>query len=143
MHTIFLMDILFVFFYIKEKTTPGVIKNQVLITNTTVPNPLSNATSTLPSSQHKSKYGDCTVLMYQVELPSKCLPAHSYRRCMLHLSILLLPIKQGQSGYLDWISKLWSVHRHNDMGSNGIMIKLSHHLLNHLSSRRQQNTQFW
>lgn len=39
----------------EEKTTPGVIKNQVLITNTTVPNLLSKATSTLPSSQHKTE----------------------------------------------------------------------------------------
>lgn len=40
----------------EEKTTPGVIKNQDLTTNTTVPNfPLSNATSTLPSSQHKTE----------------------------------------------------------------------------------------
>lgn len=40
----------------EEKTTPGVIKNQDLTTNTTVPNLLlSNATSTLPSSQHKTE----------------------------------------------------------------------------------------
>lgn len=39
----------------EEKTTPGVIKNQVLIINTTMPNLLSNATSTLPSSQHKTE----------------------------------------------------------------------------------------
>lgn len=39
----------------EENTTPGVIKNQVLITNTTVPNLLSSATSTLPSSQHKTE----------------------------------------------------------------------------------------
>ncbi|CAO2600143.1 Emcn [Lemmus lemmus] len=39
----------------EEKPTPGVIKNHDLTTNTTAPNlPLSNATSTLPSSQHKS-----------------------------------------------------------------------------------------
>ncbi|XP_057649758.1 endomucin [Chionomys nivalis] len=40
----------------EEKTTPSVIKNQDLTTNTTVPNLLlSNATSTLPSSQHKTE----------------------------------------------------------------------------------------
>lgn len=120
--TVLLMDVLFLFvfvFHITEKTTPGVIKNQDLTTNTTVPNLLSNVTSTLPIFQHKSKYGDCTVLMYQGELPSECLPAHSYRRPMLLLCFLLLPITQGQSDNLDWISKLWSVHRHNDMGSNG------------------------
>lgn len=39
----------------EEKTTPGVIKNQDLTTNTTVPNLLSNVTSTLPSSQHKTE----------------------------------------------------------------------------------------
>lgn len=38
----------------EENTTPDVIKNQVLITNTAVPN-LSNATSTLLSSQHKTE----------------------------------------------------------------------------------------
>ncbi|XP_075837382.1 endomucin isoform X1 [Microtus pennsylvanicus] len=43
----------------EEKTTPGVIKNQDLTTNTTVPNLLSNVTSMLPSSQHKST-GDPT-----------------------------------------------------------------------------------
>ncbi|XP_075837383.1 endomucin isoform X2 [Microtus pennsylvanicus] len=39
----------------EEKTTPGVIKNQDLTTNTTVPNLLSNVTSMLPSSQHKTE----------------------------------------------------------------------------------------
>lgn len=40
----------------EEKTTPGVIKNQDLTTNTTAPNLLlSNATSTLPSSQQKTE----------------------------------------------------------------------------------------
>ncbi|CAO2600146.1 Emcn [Lemmus lemmus] len=40
----------------EEKPTPGVIKNHDLTTNTTAPNlPLSNATSTLPSSQHKTE----------------------------------------------------------------------------------------
>ncbi|XP_005357387.1 endomucin [Microtus ochrogaster] len=39
----------------EEKTTPGVIKNQDLTTNTTVPNLLSNVTSTLPSTQHKTE----------------------------------------------------------------------------------------
>ncbi|XP_041509865.1 endomucin isoform X2 [Microtus oregoni] len=39
----------------EEKTTPGVMKNQDLTTNTTVPNLLSNVTSTLPSSQNKTE----------------------------------------------------------------------------------------
>lgn len=121
--TVLLMGVLFGFvfgfFHITEKTTPGVIKNQDITTNTTVPNLLLNVTSMLPSSQHKSKYGDCTVLMDQGELPSECLPAHSYRRPMLLPCFLLLPITQGQPDNLDWISKLWSVHRHNDMGSKG------------------------
>ncbi|XP_037063030.1 endomucin isoform X2 [Peromyscus leucopus] len=40
----------------KEPTTPSLIKNEVPTTNTTVPNPLvSNAVSTLPSSQHKTE----------------------------------------------------------------------------------------
>lgn len=51
----------FLFFHIVEPTTPSLIKNEVPTTNTTVPNPpVSNAVSTLPSSQHKSKYDDCT-----------------------------------------------------------------------------------
>ncbi|KAM7317888.1 hypothetical protein ACRRTK_022625 [Alexandromys fortis] len=39
----------------EEKTTPGVIKNQDITTNTTVPNLLLNVTSMLPSSQHKTE----------------------------------------------------------------------------------------
>lgn len=39
-----------------EPTTPSLIKNEVPTTNTTVPNPpVSNAVSTLPSSQHKTE----------------------------------------------------------------------------------------
>ncbi|XP_036046514.1 endomucin isoform X3 [Onychomys torridus] len=40
----------------KEPITPSVIKNEVTTTNTTVPNPpVSDAVSTLPSSQHKTE----------------------------------------------------------------------------------------
>ncbi|XP_052587006.1 endomucin [Peromyscus californicus insignis] len=40
----------------EEPTTPSVIKNEVPTTDTTVPNPpVSNAVSTLPSSQHKAE----------------------------------------------------------------------------------------
>ncbi|XP_037063029.1 endomucin isoform X1 [Peromyscus leucopus] len=40
----------------EKPTTPSLIKNEVPTTNTTVPNPLvSNAVSTLPSSQHKTE----------------------------------------------------------------------------------------
>lgn len=124
----------FCFFHIIETTTPGLIKNQVLTMNTTVSNlPTSNAVSTLPSSQHKSKHGDCTVLMYQAELPSKCFPAHSYKwfKCFL-----LLTIKQGNNlatltefltYSLSTATTVWVPMK--------IKIKLSHRLLNHLSSR--------
>lgn len=109
------------FLHIVGTTTEGPLRNESSTMKTTVPNtPTSNANSTLPGSQNKSKYDDfcCSALLISwLGFVSECFPALQEISALPAHPSIYHQTRQPFSN-LDWVLNLQSIHSHNGVGVN-------------------------